>query len=218
MDAGNRVFARKFLNEVGWREFAYHLLFHFRDLPNKNWKPAFDEYPWQDDTRCLTARQRGMTGYPIVDACMQELRNTGWMHNRVRMVTASFLVKQLRIDWRRGEAWFWDTLVDADLASNAASWQWVAGCGADAAPYFRIFNPMTQGEKCDPDGTYVRKGCPELAALSNDVIHAPFLAPAGLLKSAGVELGVTYPAPIVDHAMAREAALNGYEAVKARTA
>ena len=208
----------KFLTEIGWREFSYHLLFHFPDLPDKNWKTAFDAYPWQDDRRLLRAWQRGMTGYPLVDAGMRELWKTGWMHNRVRMVTASFLVKHLRIDWRQGEAWFWDTLVDADLASNAASWQWVAGSGADAAPYFRIFNPVTQGEKFDPDGVYVRTWCPELANLPNAYIHAPFLAPASVLKSAGVELGVTYPAPIVDHAAAREAALRGYEAVKGKSA
>ena len=207
----------KFLSEIGWREFAHHLLFHFPDLPDKSWKPAFDTYPWQDDRRQLRAWQRGMTGYPLVDAGMRELWKTGWMHNRVRMVTASFLVKHLRIDWRQGQAWFWDTLVDADLASNAASWQWVAGSGADAAPYFRIFNPVTQGEKFDPDGAYVRKWCPELSALPSDAIHAPFLAPARLLRSAGIELGVNYPAPIVDHATAREAALRGYEAVKAKT-
>jgi len=159
-----------------------------------------------------------MTGYPIVDAGLRELWATGTMHNRVRMIAASFLVKHLRIDWRRGEAWFWDTLVDADLANNAASWQWVTGSGADAAPYFRIFNPITQGRKFDPDGDYVRRWCPELARLPAAVIHAPFEAPAEILAGAAVKLGTNYPHPIVDHARAREAALAGYEAVKQASA
>ena len=145
---------------------------------------------------------------------MRELWHTGYMHNRVRMVVASFLIKHLRIDWRQGEAWFWDTLLDADLANNAASWQWVAGSGADAAPYFRIFNPMEQGRKFDPDGLYVRRWCPELARLPNAVLHAPFTAPPEILKAAGVALGKTYPRPIVDHAEARAAALEGYKSVK----
>jgi deoxyribodipyrimidine photo-lyase len=150
----------------------------------------------------------------MVDAGMRELWATGYMHNRVRMIVASFLVKHLRIDWRDGEAWFWDTLVDADLANNAASWQWVAGSGADAAPYFRIFNPIEQGRKFDPDGIYVRRWCPELARLPTSIIHTPFAAPVAALAAAGVELGRTYPHPIVDHAEARRAALEGYEAVK----
>lgn len=206
--------AAKFLSEVGWREFAYHLLYHFPNLPDRNWKPAFDAYPWADDEQALAAWQRGRTGYPMVDAGMRELWATGYMHNRVRMITASFLVKHLRIDWRHGERWFWDTLLDADLANNAASWQWVAGSGADAAPYFRIFNPIEQGRKFDPDGAYVRRWCPELARLPDAVLHAPFEAPADVLARAGVRLGDTYPLPIVDHPSARRAALAGYEAVK----
>lgn len=206
--------AEKFLSEIGWREFAYHLLYHFPTLPERNWKPAFDAYPWVKNTNHLAAWQRGQTGYPIVDAGMRELWATGYMHNRVRMVAASFLIKHLRLDWRLGEAWFWDTLVDADLANNAASWQWVAGSGADAAPYFRIFNPMTQGRKFDPDGLYVRQWCPELAQLPNKFVHAPFEAPAEILEEAGVVLGTTYPNPIVDHAAARAAALCGYDDVK----
>lgn len=204
----------KFLSEIGWREFAYHLLFHFPTLPNRNWKPAFDAYPWRDAPADLRAWQRGRTGYPMVDAGMRELWATGSMHNRVRMITASFLIKHLRIDWRQGEAWFWDTLLDADLANNAASWQWVAGSGADAAPYFRIFNPIEQGRKFDPDGTYVRKWCPELSRLPTALLHAPFEAPAEILAAAGVSLGRTYPRPIVDHAQAREAAMAGYQRVK----
>ncbi|MEZ5852638.1 MAG: deoxyribodipyrimidine photo-lyase [Hyphomicrobiaceae bacterium] len=206
--------AAKFLSEVGWREFAYHLLYHFPTLPDRNWKPAFDAYPWVDDPKALVAWQRGRTGYPMVDAGMRELWATGYMHNRVRMIAASFLVKHLRIDWRHGERWFWETLLDADLANNAAGWQWVAGSGADAAPYFRIFNPIEQGRKFDPTGNYVRRWCPELARLPDAVLHAPFAAPAEVLAAAGVTLGDVYPHPIVDHQTARRAALAGYEAVK----
>ncbi len=206
--------AAKFLSEVGWREFAYQLLFNFPALPEKNWKPAFDAYPWRTSTRDLTAWQRGRTGYPLVDAGMRELWQTGYMHNRVRMVVASFLIKHLRIDWRQGEAWFWDTLLDADLANNAASWQWVAGSGADAAPYFRIFNPIEQGRKFDPNGDYIRRWVPEIAKLSNDDLFWPHEAPPLALKAAGIALGKTYPHPIVDHAEARAAAMAGYQAVK----
>ena len=206
--------ADKFLSELGWRAFAYHLLYHYPTLPARNWKPAFDAYPWRQCNRDLAAWQKGSTGYPLVDAGMRELWATGTMHNRVRMVAASFLVKHLRIDWREGEAWFWDTLLDADLANNAASWQWVAGSGADAAPYFRIFNPMEQGRRFDPQGDYVRRWCPELARLPTPYIHAPFEAPPLVLLEAGVVLGQTYPKPIIDHKAARLAALAGYEAVK----
>ncbi|WP_259782609.1 cryptochrome/photolyase family protein [Aestuariispira ectoiniformans] len=205
----------KFKAELGWREFAYHLLYHFPDLPGQNWRREFDNYPWADDDRALRAWQRGQTGYPIVDAGMRELWQTGYMHNRVRMITASFLIKHLRLHWKHGMDWFADTLLDADLANNAAGWQWVAGSGADAAPYFRIFNPMTQGEKFDPDGTYIRRWCPELADLPTDHIYAPFDAPLSVLTQAGIVLGETYPRPIVDHAQARAAALAGYDAVKA---
>jgi deoxyribodipyrimidine photo-lyase len=201
----------KFLSELGWREFAYHLLFHFPMLPDQNWRGAFDAYPWLNRQTDLHAWQLGRTGYPFVDAAMRELWQTGWMHNRARMVAASFLVKHLRIDWRIGEAWFWDTLVDADLANNAAGWQWVTGSGADAVPYFRIFNPVIQGQKWDPDGEYVRRWCPELARLPNERIHAPFDAPPELLTKCGVCLGTTYPHPIVAHDKARREALAGYE-------
>ncbi|MEM7425866.1 MAG: deoxyribodipyrimidine photo-lyase [Pseudomonadota bacterium] len=205
----------KFLSEVAWREFSYHLLFHFPGLPERNWRPAFDAYPWRESMADLKAWQTGQTGYPIVDAGMRELWHTGYMHNRVRMVAASFLVKHLRLHWKHGEAWFWDTLVDADLASNSASWQWVTGSGADAAPYFRIFNPIIQGRKFDPDGAYTRKWCPELAKLDTKTLFAPWEASPARLAAAGVRLGETYPHPIVDHAKARAAALAGYEAVKA---
>lgn len=204
----------KFLSEVAWRDFSNHLIYHFPTLPERNWKPAFDAYPWRESDTDLAAWQQGRTGYPMVDAGMRELWQTGYMHNRVRMLVASFLVKHLRIHWSHGEEWFRDTLVDADLANNSAGWQWVAGSGADAAPYFRIFNPLSQGPKFDPQGDYVRRWIPELANLDNSHIHAPFEADADVLEAAGVELGKTYPKPIVDHAKARQEALDGYEAVK----
>ncbi|MCC2111997.1 MAG: FAD-binding domain-containing protein, partial [Hyphomicrobiales bacterium] len=210
--------AEKFFDEIVWREFSTHLLHHFPTLPDRNWREAFDAYPWRESATDLAAWQRGMTGYPFVDAGMRELWQTGYMHNRVRMVAASFLIKHLRIDWRHGAEWFRDMLVDADLANNSASWQWVAGSGADAAPYFRIFNPVTQGKKFDPNGDYVRRWCPELAKLDAAEIHAPFAAPALSLAAASVDLGRTYPQPIVDHAAARAAALAGFAAVKAAAA
>lgn len=210
----HREDARKFLAEIGWREFSHHLLFHFPTLPNENLNRSFDAYPWEEDAALLKAWQRGQTGYPLVDAGMRELWATGYMHNRVRMVVASFLIKHLRQDWRKGAAWFWDTLLDADLANNSASWQWVAGCGADAAPYFRIFNPTTQAQKFDPNGSYIRQWCPELAALPDKSIHAPWEAPELVLQEAGVRLGQSYPLPIVDHKLARAAALMGYDQLK----
>ena len=206
--------ADKFLSEIGWREFSYNLIHHFPALPHDNLQSKFDRFPWNDDEDGYRAWTKGLTGYPLVDAGMRELWRTGWMHNRVRMVAASFLIKHLRIDWRRGEAWFWDTLVDADLANNSASWQWVAGSGADAAPYFRIFNPFGQGEKFDAGGAYVRRWIPEIAALPDKYIHQPWTAPREVLDCAGVTLGRTYPKPIVDHKQAREAALAAFESIK----
>lgn len=210
-DAGRETF----LKELAWREFSAHLLHHVPTLPDQPFRTEFAAFPWRSDAAGLQAWQRGLTGYPIVDAGMRELWATGWMHNRVRMIVASFLIKDLLLPWQAGEAWFWDTLVDADLANNAASWQWVAGSGADAAPYFRIFNPVTQGTTYDPDGAYVRRWVPEIAALENDAIHAPWEASAEALAAAGVQLGTTYPAPIVDHAAARLAALAALDRVKA---
>lgn len=207
-----------FLKELVWREFSYHLLVHWPDLPEVPFRPEFNAFPWSEDAALLKAWQRGRTGYPIVDAGMRELWATGWMHNRVRMIAASFLVKDLLVPWQDGQAWFWDTLVDADLASNAASWQWVAGSGADAAPYFRIFNPVTQGVKFDPDGVYIRQWVPELARLPAPLIHEPWTAPALVLRQAGVELGKTYPSPIVDHAEARGRALAAFAEIKANKA
>ena len=206
--------ANAYLREIGWREFNNHLLFHYPDLPDRNVNGAFDAFPWQPDETHLRAWQKGRTGYPLVDAGMRELWETGWMHNRVRMVVASFLVKHLLIDWREGERWFWDTLVDADLANNSGNWQWVAGCGFDAAPYFRIFNPTLQAEKFDPDGAYVRRWVPEIADLPDKHLHKPWEAPGSVLEAAGVRLGQTYPAPIVDHKAARQRALDAFASVK----
>ncbi|MBR0815414.1 deoxyribodipyrimidine photo-lyase [Bradyrhizobium diazoefficiens] len=204
----------KFLSELGWREFCRHLLHDHPDLATENLQANFDGFPWTPDQKALAAWQRGRTGYPIVDAGLRELWHTGVMHNRVRMVVASFLVKHLLIDWREGEAWFWDTLVDADAGSNPANWQWVAGCGADAAPYFRVFNPQLQGEKFDPDGTYVRAWVPELKDLPVKLIHQPWRATPIELASAGIIPGKTYPQPIVDHARGRERALAAYAKIR----
>ncbi len=205
-----------FLKELVWREFSAHLLVHWPTLPELPFKPEYANFPWADDAAGLRAWQRGLTGYPIVDAGMRELWHTGWMHNRVRMIVASFLVKDLLIPWQHGEAWFWDTLVDADLASNAASWQWVAGCGADAAPYFRIFNPSRQGATFDPDGAYVRRWVPELAKLPNQHLFEPWNAPSLVLSASDVTLGVSYPLPVVDHAIARKRALDALNEVTKR--
>lgn len=200
-----------FVTELGWREFAYHLLWHFPHTPEEPLRPAFKAFPWRHNAaEACWAWQTGRTGYPMVDAGMRELWATGWMHNRVRMIAGSFLVKDLLVDWRRGAAWFWDTLVDADLASNTLGWQWIAGCGADAAPFFRIFNPVTQGEKFDPQGEYIRRWVPELAALPAVWIHRPWEAPADVLARAGVVLDRTYPRPMVNHAIAREVALEAF--------
>ena len=216
-EAEGRDFAAvwPFLRQLVWREFAWSNLFHFPELPDRPLRPEFTRFPWQEDPAALRAWRRGRTGYPIVDAGMRELWTTGWMHNRVRMIAGSFLTKDLLIPWQQGERWFWDTLVDADLANNAMGWQWVAGCGIDAAPYFRIFNPVLQAKKFDPDGAYVRRWVPELAKLPNEWIHEPWAAPPLVLEEAGVRLGSTYPHPIVDHARARVRALAAFEAIRA---
>lgn len=208
--------ARVLLSEIGWREFAYHLLYHFPGTPELPLREEFSRFPWaaDPDGERLRAWQRGHTGYPIVDAGMRQLWHTGWMHNRVRMVVASFLVKHLRLPWTQGAAWFWDTLVDADLASNTLGWQWSAGCGADAAPYFRVFAPVLQGRKFDADGRYVRRWLPELAKLPTEFLHAPWEAPAEVLREAGVVLRKTYSRPIVDHATARAEALAAFKQLR----
>jgi deoxyribodipyrimidine photo-lyase len=205
----------KFLAELGWREFARHLLHFHPTMPEAPLRAEFAAFPWQSDPGHLTAWRQGRTGYPIVDAGMRELWTTGWMHNRVRMIVASFLIKHLLLPWQAGEAWFWDTLVDADLASNAMNWQWVAGSGADAAPYFRIFNPVAQGEKFDPGGAYVRRWVPELGSLPDAFIHKPWLAPETVRQEAGVVLGKTYPCPVVDHIAALSRALAAFQTLKA---
>ena len=206
--------ASAFLRQLGWREFGHHLLFHFPHTATEPLRPEWRRFPWRTDPAALRAWQRGRTGYPIVDAGMRQLWTTGWMHNRVRMIVASFLVKDLRLDWLEGARWFWDTLVDADLANNTLGWQWSAGCGADAAPYFRIFHPVLQGQKFDPEGAYVRRWCPELARLPNRWIHRPFEAPSEVLAAAGVRLGRDYPLPIVSHAAARMAALEAWRRLR----
>ena len=203
----------KFLSELGWRDFSAHLLLQAPNLPERNLQKKFDRFPWLDDDATLQAWQNGMTGYPIVDAGMRELWRTGYMHNRVRMIAASFLVKNLLQDWRHGERWFWNHLLDADLASNSASWQWVAGSGADAAPFFRIFNPVTQGRKFDPNGVYVRQYVPEIAGLPDKFIHRPWEAPDALLEESGVELGRNYPSPVVDLKQSRERALEAFRSL-----
>lgn len=203
-----------YLREIGWREFCYHLLYHFPRLPDTSFREEFDQFPWENDLDLLHAWKRGLTGYPIVDAGMRQLWHTGWMHNRVRMIVGSFLTKDLFIDWRLGETWFWDTLVDADLANNAAGWQWIAGSGADAQPYFRIFNPLLQSQKFDPKGAYIRRWIPELAGLSDEAIHAPWLLDERILRKCGVALGQTYPHPIVDHGKQKAKALGYYQKIK----
>ena len=203
-----------FLSELGWREFSYYLLYHFPSLPKQNFQAKFNKFPWIKNELFLESWQKGETGYPIVDAGMRELWQTGYMHNRLRMVVGSFLVKNLLIDWREGEDWFWDCLVDADLASNSAGWQWVAGSGADAAPYFRIFNPVTQGLKFDPEGEYTKKYVPELKLLPNKFLFSPWEAPKEILEKAGIELGKDYPEPIVDLKYSRELALEAFGKTK----
>ena len=197
----------KFLSELGWREFAYDVLARYPEMVSRPMIEGHDAFPFRDDPHALRAWQRGQTGYPIVDAAMRQLWQIGWMPNRCRMIVASFLVKDLLIDWREGERWFWDTLVDADPANNPFNWQWIAGSGVDAAPFFRIFNPVLQGEKFDPAGHYVRTYVPEIAALPDAYIHKPFAASKAALRKAGLEIGRDYPAPIVEHKAARERAL-----------
>lgn len=207
----------QYLKELVWREFAYHLLYHFPQTTKAPLREAFNRFPWKKSPAKLKKWQQGLTGFPIVDAGMRELWATGWMHNRVRMIAASFLVKDLQIHWTEGAKWFWDTLVDADLAANTMGWQWVSGCGADAAPYFRIFNPMLQGSKFDPEGAYTKKWLPELKDLPAKYLQAPWEAPKDVLEKAGVKLGDNYPKPLVDHFVAKDEAMAGYNTIKAKT-
>jgi deoxyribodipyrimidine photo-lyase len=211
---GSARASEAFLRQIIWREFAHYLLFHFPETADKPLRKEFLRLKWKKDAKLLRAWQKGKTGYPIVDAGMRELWSTGWMHNRVRMIVGSFLVKDLLQDWRDGASWFMETLADADLANNTFGWQWVAGCGADAAPYFRIFNPVLQGEKFDPEGAYVKQWVPELSKVPAKFIHGPWQAPADVLAKAGVRLGKDYPAPVVDHDAARKKALFSYYRLK----
>jgi deoxyribodipyrimidine photo-lyase len=209
------VNAEAYARELGWREFAIHLMYHFPQTTEQSMDVRFERFAWRVDATALKrAWQRGRTGIPLVDAGMRELWHTGFMHNRVRMVVASFLTKNLLVHWLEGARWFWDTLVDADLANNTLGWQWTAGCGADAAPFFRVFNPTLQAERFDPDSAYLRKWLPELARMPEKWIAKPWQAPVAVLRQAGVELGATYPHPIVDLGTSREAALGAYAAMK----
>lgn len=217
VDAATSMGAAAMLRQLYWRDFSWYLLAHFPSLPERPLRPQFDHFPWSNDQELISAWQQGKTGYPFVDAGMRQLWHTGWMHNRVRMVVASFLVKNLMVDWQTGAEWFLDTLVDADLANNAAGWQWVAGCGTDAAPYFRIFNPVRQSEKFDPDGDYIRRWVPELRMLPNDSIHEPWKADSLTLQLANVTIGRDYPAPIVDLGETRQRALDAYQRLRFAT-
>jgi len=203
-----------YLSELGWREFSHYLLFHWPTINTENFNHKFNAFRWLDDPASLRDWQFGKTGIPIVDAGMRELYQTGYMHNRIRMVVGSFLVKNLLIDWRQGERWFWDCLLDADMAANSASWQWIAGTGADASPYFRVFNPILQGEKFDKEGLYVKKYCPELSKVPSKFIHKPWEAPSNILNACGVVLGKNYPKPIVDLKASRQRALDAFSASK----
>ena len=208
VDAKRRPDIEPYLRELGWREFAHHLLFHFSQTPTENFNPRFADFTWAaSDDELLARWQQGRSGIPLVDAGMRELWHTGWMHNRVRMIVASFLTKNLRQHWQHGARWFWDTLVDADLANNTLGWQWVAGCGADAAPYFRVFNPVTQAKKFDPDGVYLRRWLPELADAPLDLLHEPWKDSSLLIRSG-------YPAPMVDLVSSRQDALTAYQACR----
>ncbi len=208
--------AEIYLKELGWREFAHHLLVHFPQTTDAPLREEFAGFAWRSSAKDLHAWQRGQTGYPLVDAGMRQLWHTGWMHNRVRMIVASFLCKHLLLPWQDGARWFWDTLVDADLANNTLGWQWTAGCGADAAPYFRVFNPISQAAKFDPQGAYIRRWVPEIAALADRWLGSPWEASSAELRAAKIEIGKTYPAPIVDHAAGRTRALQAWKQMRGK--
>lgn len=203
--------SKAFQNELLWREFAHHMLLAFPHTPIESLKEEFKKFPWKKDHKLLKSWQEGMTGYPYIDAGMRQLLHTGWMHNRVRMAVASFLVKDLMLPWQEGAKWFWEMLVDADLANNTLNWQWSAGCGSDSAPFFRVFNPIEQGKKFDPQGKYVKEFVPELKDLPAEYLHAPWTAPKEVLKKAHVQLGKNYPYPICNHEEARKSALKAFQ-------
>jgi deoxyribodipyrimidine photo-lyase len=205
--------AEPWLRQLVWREFAHQMLHHFPHTPEQPLREEFAAFPWDGDPALLPAWQKGRTGYPLVDAGMRQLWHTGWMHNRVRMVVASFLVKHLLLPWQEGARWFWDTLVDASLANNTFGWQWTAGCGADAAPYFRIFNPISQGQKFQASD-YIRQWVPELKRVPDKLLHEPWTGSRAGLEQVGVKLGKDYPRPIVDHKQARQRALDSYQQMK----
>ena len=205
---------RKYINEIGWREFSHSLINFFPEMLKGNLRKEFDNFPWQENDTNLNLWKKGLTGYPIVDAGMRELHEIGWMHNRVRMIVASFLVKHLRIHWKEGEKYFRNCLLDFNEANNIAGWQWVAGCGADASPYFRIFNPILQGEKFDSKGEYIKKWVPELKNIPLEFIHKPWELNK---KIENFELGKDYPLPIVNHKKARELALSAFQKIKKKT-
>lgn len=204
----------KYLKEIGWLEFSSYLLYYYPEITDHNFKKLYDDYKWDNNTKHFERWQKGMTGYPIVDAGMRELWATGYMHNRVRMIVASFLIKHLQIDWRKGAEWFWDTLIDADLAANSMNWQWVAGSGPDAAQYYRIFNPILQGKKFDPEGKYVRAWVSELKKVPNEYVHEPWTMPMVLMTSMGITAPKNYPTRVVDHDFARKLALQNFKTHK----
>jgi len=215
---GNERAHSAYLRQLYWRDFAHHLLYHFPNTVTQPLKPQYALFPWEEHEEIKERWRKGRTGYPIVDAGLRQLWQTGWMHNRVRMIVGSLLVKHCLQDWMTGARWFWDTLVDADLANNTLGWQWIAGCGADASPYFRVFNPMIQGKKFDPRGDYVRQYLPELAELPIEFIHCPWEASDMELAAANVRLGDTYPKPVIEHGRGREKALNAYQQFKDKVA
>lgn len=214
MIKSKKIGFRKFINEIGWREFSHSLLHNFPEMEKNNLRKEFDKFNWIKNDEFLKKWKKGLTGYPIVDAGMRELYETGWMHNRVRMITASFLVKHLRIHWNEGEKYFRNSLLDFNIANNVSGWQWVAGTGADAAPYFRIFNPILQGEKFDPNGEYVTKWCPELKNVPIEFLHKPWEMPEQLQNQINFKLGYSYPLPIVKHVDARNSALKAFQDLK----
>ena len=214
MIKSKKIGFRKFINEIGWREFSHSLLHNFPEMEKNNLRKEFDKFNWIKNDEFLKKWKKGLTGYPIVDAGMRELYETGWMHNRVRMITASFLVKHLRIHWKEGEKYFRNSLIDFNIANNVSGWQWVAGTGADASPYFRIFNPILQGEKFDPNGEYVTKWCPELKNVPIEFLHKPWEMPEQMQNQINFKLGHSYPLPIVKHVEARNSALKAFQDLK----